>query len=269
MKDLFLKIKEWFLKIKDNLKSLYYRLSSEDRAGLYVTVIFHLTVIIVLLIIQIGTFLGGETSFVLDFSKQEAAEKAVQEQEFKEDISKRLDDLLKIAASLPDDQSVRNVIVDRASLKDDRNTNAEELYKEAEQLENQLKSGSNQALMEDARQETVDYSSTKNDKPEAEYKGPSVVSYTLDGRKASRMKIPAYRCYGGGMVTVVITVDPQGNVINAKINETVSSEDACLRDFAIRAARLSKFSTLPQDRLKKDPSLGRQLGEIVYSFIAQ
>ena len=46
-------------------------MDSEDRAGLYITVIFHLLVIIVLLICQISAALKRENSFVLDFSKVE------------------------------------------------------------------------------------------------------------------------------------------------------------------------------------------------------
>ena len=67
---------------------------------------------------------------------------------------------------------------------------------------------------------------------------------------------------GGGLVTVIITVDNAGNVINAKVQEDVSSADACLRNFAIRAARLSKFS-------KSTTAPSRQTGDIVYQFIPQ
>ena len=59
-----------------------------------------------------------------------------------------------------------------------------------------------------------------------------------------------------------VQIDPQGNVINAKIYDSLSASDQCLRDFAIRAARLSKFS-------KSATAPSRQQGEIVYRFIAQ
>lgn len=45
--------------------------------------------------------------------------------------------MLAEAAGVP----VRNVAVDRGALKDDRNTNAEELYREAEKLAQDLKNG--------------------------------------------------------------------------------------------------------------------------------
>ena len=60
--------------------------------------------------------------------------------------------------------------------------------------------------------------------------------------KASSLKIPAYRCYGSGDVTVIITVNNSGQVVGAKVLDAVSSGDQCLRNFAIRAARLSRFS---------------------------
>jgi hypothetical protein len=51
-------------------------------------------------------------------------------------------------------------------------------------------------------------------------------------------------------------------VVNAKVNEELSSNDACLRNYAIRAARLSKFSS-------SATAPARQMGTITYAFIAQ
>ena len=99
-------------------------------------------------------------------------------------------------------------------------------------------------------------------KQESDYKGPSVLSYNLDGRKASRLPIPAYRCMGSGTVTVIIGVDNAGNVVRAQVQEDRSSDNACLRDFAIRAARMSKFTASPT-------APARQGGSIIYEFIAQ
>ena len=73
--------------------------NKDERPGLYITVIFHLTVIIVLLLYQIDSTIRREESFVLDFSKQEEIERRKEEAEFKEDISKRLDELIAAAKS--------------------------------------------------------------------------------------------------------------------------------------------------------------------------
>lgn len=234
------------------------KFSKEDRAGLYITVIFHLAVLIILLATQLGFSLAKENSFVLDFTKQEEVEKAKKEEVFKEDISERIEQMLAAAGSVP----VRNVAVDRGALKDDRGTNAEELYKDAERLQQELNNGA--PLPKD--EQVYEYKKPESGGPkkssESSYSGPSVVSYELEGRKASRLSIPAYRCMGAGMVTVIITVDPQGNVINAKVEDSLSSPDACLRGFAVRAARLSKFSS-------SSSAPPKQIGNIVYQFIAQ
>lgn len=225
--------------------------------------IFHLTVIIVLLAVGIDSSLKPESSFVLDFSKQEEIERQQREEIFKEDISRKLDDMIRAAQDAPQSQ-VRNIAVDAGStLKDDRGTDADQLYKDAARLAQELKDGQKDGIEEDAREETVQMQHQRKDDSSAkEYSGPSVVSYTLDGRKASHLKIPAYRCLGSGDVTVIITVDPSGKVLNAKVLDAVSADDKCLRDFAIRAARLSRFSAST-----KAPA--RQTGEILYRFVAQ
>ena len=242
------------------LKDLFQK---EDRAGLYITVIFHLAVIIVLLAYQIDSSIKAETSFVLDFSKQEEIEKEKKLEVMKTEVSRRLDDL--IAAARASNKEIRNIAVDAGSrLKDDRNTDADQLYKDAERLASELKNGQKDAIEEDASDETVEMQHQKkpDQKNQKVYSGPSVLSYTLDGRKASHLKIPAYRCYGSGDVTVIITVNNAGQVVGAKVLDSVSSSDQCLRNFAIRAARLSRFSastTAPPN----------QTGEILYRFIAQ
>ena len=67
---------------------------------------------------------------------------------------------------------------------------------------------------------------------------------------------------GFGQVTVIITVDNSGKVINAKVDDAASSSDSCLRSFAVRAARLSRFNI-------SQTAPSRQLGTITYAFIAQ
>ena len=220
--------------------------------------------IIVLLLYQIDSTIRREESFVLDFSKQEEIERRQREDVFKEDISKRLDEL--IAAAQSSSTPIRNIATDasRAQLKDDRGTDAEQLYKDAERLAQDLKNGQKDAIEENAVEETVEmqHQQKPSEQKRKEYSGPSVLSYTLDGRKASHLPIPAYRCYGAGDVTVIITVNNAGQVVRAKVMEEISSTDNCLRNFAVRAARLSRFNAAPD-------APANQTGEIVYRFIAQ
>lgn len=240
------------------------RLSREDKAGIYTTVIVHLSVVIVLLLAGLDRSIRQENSFVLDFSRLEEQERLQEEErrqqeaaDFKESIGRRLDEVLRKAPS-----AVRGVAVDRAALKDDRGTDAEQLYKDAQRLQEELDRGYKPEELADPGLPVPDRKDENKPEKTAVYSGPSVVSYFLEGRKASGLPIPAYRCMGAGQVTVLITVNPAGAVTNAKVDESVSSKDGCLRSFAIRAARLSKFSP-------KADAPARQSGNIVYEFIAQ
>lgn len=247
------------------------KISTEDKSGLYLTVILHLGVLIVLLIAQISSTLRGESSYLLDFSAIEEQEQEEQEAEFKESVSERLDRLIAAASAAPmtggsSHEEIRNIAVDAGNghLQDDRNTDADQLYRDIERLDRELKSGAYAreidhsgdyaALPESAGKENGDRQEV--------YTGPSVVSYSLDGRKAIHLSIPAYRCPGGGDVTVRITVSQSGTVEAADIVDELSSGDRCLREYAKRAARLSRFTASTSAPRK-------QFGDIVYRFIAQ
>ena len=233
------------------------KLTPDQKAGIYITVSIHLAVIIVLLLVRIGMEIQKENSFVLDFTKQEEMEQAREHEELLRSAAAQLEEMI-AAAGMP----VRNVAVNSGALKDDRGTDAEELYKEAERLAQELKDGQEQPQEVDE----VAVEPIKKEDPKKEevkpYSGPSVLSWSLDGRKATRLPIPAYRCYGAGEVTVIITVNNQGDVVNAKVDEKLSAQDGCLRTFAVRAARLSKFNASAS-------APARQMGTITYAFIAQ
>ena len=236
------------------------KLTPDQKAGLYITAIVHLAVIIILLLCQIGYSVQRENSFVLDFTKQEEQERIEKQEELSRTALAQLEDLLAAARTQP----VRNVTVNRSQLKDDRNTDADQLYRDAERLAQDLKDGQHrqQDNPDDYVQDPVTPPSDPKPRKQETYSGPSVLSWSLDGRKASRLPIPAYRCVGAGEVTVIITVNNQGTVVDAKVDDGSSSGDGCLRSFATRAARLSKFnasSTAP----------ARQMGTITYLFIAQ
>lgn len=232
------------------------RLPKEDRAGLYITVIIHLVVLIILLAAQLGTAIKKESSFVLDFTKLEELEKLQKEIDFKQAVSRRLEEMIAEAGGMP----VRNVAVDRGALKDDRGTDADQLYKDAERLQKELNSGYKADDYADVAPEKKE---TRQEKKEsAKYSGLSVLSWELAGRKASHLHNPAYRCMGAGEVKVIIGVNNHGDVVSATIDEATSSKDGCLRNFAIRAARMSKFSSSAS-------APARQMGNIVYQFIAQ
>ena len=92
-------------------------------------------------------------------------------------------------------------------------------------------------------------------------KGRVTVSFSLtDPVRTSRsLNIPAYRCEGGGDVTVAVTVDRAGKVTGARVTE---GGDDCMRESALRAARNSLFNI-------DNSAPARQTGTITYIFIPQ
>lgn len=234
-----------------------------DMAGVYATVIFHLVVLAGALSVQIGYSLSGENSFLLDFSAHEEKERVEKENDFHEDIADKIDRML--AESESGGLDYRNIAVNRATLKDDRGTDAEQLYKDAERLRQDLSDGVPQHDMSEEFADPVTKQQQRqedNKASESQYSGVTVLSYELGGRKGSYLPTPAYKCMGAGMVTVIITVNNSGKVLDAKVQDELSSADDCMRRAAINAARRSRFSS--------DPSApSRHVGNIVYQFIAQ
>ena len=244
----------------------YLRVDTDDKAGLYLTLIVHLLLIIVLLSWSIHTQLVKDTSFLIDFSEQDAREAVEARERMQESVSEELDaelDALLNASRSQSAQSIRNVAVDASEpLRDDRYDNPEDIYREARELQERLDQSRREMEEASAYEDQVSvYKEDDTRKTEA-YQGPSVISYSLDGRKAMSLPVPAYKCMGGGDVSVSIIVNRKGYVVGVKIIESVSSPDQCLRDYALRAASASRF-TASQDAAE------RQAGEIVYRFVAQ
>ena len=86
----------------------------------------------------------------------------------------------------------------------------------------------------------------------------SSVSYSLVDRMHTFLPTPIYLCETGGKIVVNITVNHEGNVVDAYINTSSSSENGCLIDHAIEYAKASKFS--------RDPKKASQLGTITFLF---
>ncbi|MCK0107968.1 energy transducer TonB [Flavobacteriaceae bacterium S0825] len=97
-------------------------------------------------------------------------------------------------------------------------------------------------------QKNADNSANKN----------SSVSYSLVDRLHTFLPTPIYLCEQGGKIVVNITVNHEGNVVDAYINASSSSENGCLIDHALEYAKESKFN--------KNPKKTSQLGTITFLF---
>lgn len=244
-------------------KRLKLRIDNEEKAGLYLTIAFHLILLIVFLAYSIHRTISQETSFVLDFTKQEELEREQKLIELKKSVSAELDEMLAQAQR----NAPRNVAVDASvrsgeHLKDDRNQNPSSVYDEAKRLQDKLDASRRELEEASDSDDNISIEKREEKKSKDSYVGPSVLSYRLDGRKGHSLPIPAYKCVGGGDVTVAIVVNRKGYVVATKVVENVSSSDICLHDYAKKAAKRSRFSA-------SETAPDRQAGEIVYRFIAQ
>lgn len=247
------------------------KFSKDDRVGLYITVIFHLAVIIVFLVVQIGVTMGkGGSTFVIDFSRQEEAElkhKALEKELAELEKAQALKEAMERAVEqklAEDPQKYRNIATNSGKLKSigHEDIDADELERDVNKLKEDLK----------AKPVADDFGdvSTKSNQPqkqqekkESTYNGPSVLKYDLGGRSAlGELPVPAYKGYAGGKVKVLIKVNNDGEVTSAKVDASASVADENLRTLAVEAARKSRF---------KAGNFGpeKSSGYIIYQFIPQ
>lgn len=235
--------------------------SNGNLAGILITVSIHLAVIIILLLTVVEPSIRKQSAtYEFDFTKQDEIEKLKKEVQRQKALNDRLEKLLK--ENGVGSEPVRNVTVDRGSLKDDRGTDAEKLYREAERIQKQYEEIMSRGDDSFIAMKEPRHSEKKEEEQKSVYSGPSVLSYEVPGRKGSYLPIPAYKCMGEGEVTVNVTVNPQGKVIAASVKDDVSSDDSCLRAYAVRAAQSSMFSS-------KAGAPAKEYGYITYRFIAQ
>ena len=235
--------------------------SNGNLAGILITVSIHLAVIIILLLTVVEPSIRKQSAtYEFDFTKQDEIEKLEKEVQRQKALNDRLEKLLK--ENGVGSEPVRNVTVDRGSLKDDRGTDAEKLYREAERIQKQYEEIMSRGDDSFIAMKEPRHSEKKEEEQKSVYSGPSVLSYEVPGRKGSYLPIPAYKCMGEGEVTVNVTVNPQGKVLAASVKDDVSSDDSCLRAYAVRAAQSSMFSS-------KAGAPAKEYGYITYRFIAQ
>ena len=236
---------------------------NEYKVGILVTIIFHLLIAISFLVLELKThkvYYGSTIEMEFEQTEQE-----------KEEIQEKTVLLPKDAIN-PDFESeaIKNFAVDASQkdlnpgLSDEKNTDADELYKEANRLNAQMQD--NKQLYEEAQKSPeglIPNTPEKNipEQKKSQYKGPTVASYFLEGRKAVRLPIPSYKCQLGGQVVVNIVVGSDGRVTDADIDRANSVTDDCINDAAINAAMRSLFTASPNN--------SKQKGSITYLFVRQ
>ena len=235
------------------------------KVGLYTTLIFHLLLLIVLLSTGIGTLIKEETSFVMDFTKIEEAEKRMLEEKkkikLKDEAAKELE---KILGAAP--EKARNAVADRSSK--ESKFDMKEVYADNAKLQDRLRKSKKQAQLEkEAEEAAIAAENAKNNKKsgkDVNVKGRVFVAYELDGRQRKYLPTPAYTCAGAGEVSVAVTVDYKGRVVKAEVIDGESTPDDCLRENAVRFAKISSFEADDSGKYPK-----KHVGTITYVFEAQ
>ena len=165
----------------------------------------------------------------------------------------------------------------------DQNKSFDDYYREAKEDLNKITPKENFKANDynDLRNLAKDYTKengfeVKTDNPESKnnnsnsdsnskntYAGNTVITYNLNGRKASKLPVPAYQCLGNGEVIIEINVNQKGLVTSVTVlSAKTSLNEDCLTEAARIAAQRSRFAI----DLKAPTS---QKGTIQYKFVQQ
>ncbi|MFN0030633.1 MAG: TonB family protein [Flavobacteriales bacterium] len=102
----------------------------------------------------------------------------------------------------------------------------------------------------------------KDNEQKKSYSGNVTASYDMSGRDALYNPVPTYRCKVQGTVVIDVVINQAGEVIDAKVNESLSSMNECLQTESYNYAKKWKFN-YKADAAKKQP------GPITFKFSAQ
>jgi TonB family protein len=240
------------------------------KVGILGTFSIHLSLLIVLLIVKLNY---NATPRIVEVEVNFNNELLPITEEQKAKIEKEALAVEELLHKGLEASAIKNVAVDDAdkqsnelnpSLQDDKGINASDLYREAGMVQKRLNDNKDEFSKLISGHEEIPNVPQKNTAPkdESKYKGPAVISYFLEGRKAFVLPVPSYKCQFGGQVVVDIEVNPEGKVIKATIDSSNSLNDDCIDKAAVEAATESYFTVSPNA-----PS--RQKGSITYLFVPQ
>lgn len=268
--------------------------SYEHRAGLCITLIAYLLlgILFVGAKIKINTQ-SAHSAILIDFPDEREFEFTPEQLEMLEMLEYMGYDDFGDVANVASNEGVDFGELQRgldARLRDDRGTQAEEIYGSAGELDAQMEANrqayeeglaQTQAMIDahkarrggsgasggnkgDSQGAQRGSESSDGDKEDVQVKGRVTVSYSFlnPTRTRQNLVVPAYRCEGGGQVTVIAHLDSNGYVVSAEIDRSASAGDGCMQRTAIDAAKASRFNL---DSSAPNP----HRGTITYIFIPQ
>ena len=237
--------------------------SNSRKIGLYVTVIFHITVIAVLMGVSLKKTIDRSDNLLMEFMNEQQIEelKELEEKLKDEELNKKGEEAL-----YQDLAEIKNIAIDESGqLKDDRGTDAEDLYKRHEELMKELENAQKYDT-DSPEEEAYIPEDHKKDSPKILpnkiENSAATITFKVEGRNPIYYGMPAYKCMHSGLVTVQVIVGRNGNVTDAKIIEEQSDTDPCIQKEALAAAKATRFTA-------SETAPKKTAGTIVYIFIRQ
>jgi TonB family protein len=222
--------------------------------GIAGTIIFHLLLLIVFLTAKIGDVKSKHEEIIsleLNIEEYKTIEEIIEES--KPDVE-----------NIPqlDNRTLTNIASNTAEkLTEEISTEkyVEEVMKELGMEEINPKHDNSLPEPELANPQT---NKDKDKKETGQNFGQTRITYALkDKRKAKYIDRPIYLCQGGGTVVIKIAIDQSGNVIDAKV-ESSSTSEQCVAETALESARNFVFHSNYNSSKKVE-------GKITYIFVAQ
>jgi len=237
----------------------------EMKYGLIGTILFHMLVIFLFLVFQVGKTTKVEDAWIYF------------------DL-KTLEELAQLDVPVPEltpeqlaDRRARNIAVtqeDRIENYDDYK-NFRMSDRAVDQLvQSRINSAVNDIIKEndlnpddralpDLQTKPLDFYEAPKIEEDKVYEGPTNIYYNLDDRTVSYLHIPVYKGAGSATVRIDVRVGQRGKVELAVVsNEMTDTRDPCFLQAAKNAAQRTRFNFST-----KAPLL--QQGYIIYHFVAQ
>jgi hypothetical protein len=189
--------------------------------------------------------------------------------EFDEQTYKTLEQLIKESSSKESNvknlsqEAIKNIAVNTASQLENKISTDKYIEQLKEELNiNELNQQHDRSLGNEPILQTEKSDETKpEEKKPSYYKGPTRISYFLEGRTDRYINIPVYKCQGSGSVVVNIIVNQEGQVISTSVASSNTTEE-CIINTALQSAGISLFNIDMNAPAK-------QSGTISYEFVAQ
>lgn len=239
--------------------------SYDHRVGICITLIVYLVIAILFVWwkIEVGTQ-QGIAHILVDMQEQEQMREELTPEEIEILKQQMLDDFRDVRNQVSNENADLN-----SQLQDSKGINASELYNDANSLDDKLRA--NREAYEEGlkQQDAIEKKPTSGSedgdkKQDTKVEGRVTVSFSFTNpvRTSQNLIIPAYKCEGGGQVVVIATLDINGYVNSASIDKSSSTNDDCMLNAALNAARNSRFNI-------DNTAPAKHKGTITYMFIPQ